>query len=63
MDVAVDIVEAQRWAMPVRPPVRFSPAALPAGGGARPAPWEVELRLPRPQIGQDRYWVVWSRGE
>eukprot|EP00974_Lingulodinium_polyedra_P065544 6337961-Lingulodinium_polyedra.AAC.1 len=36
---------------------------FPVVGGSGPGPWEVEILMARPQIGQDRYWVVWSRGE
>eukprot|EP00974_Lingulodinium_polyedra_P108914 10541310-Lingulodinium_polyedra.AAC.1 len=45
------------------PPIRLSAAA--AGPGARESAMTncEEVRLARPQIGHDRYWVVWSQGE
>eukprot|EP00974_Lingulodinium_polyedra_P058856 5665618-Lingulodinium_polyedra.AAC.1 len=36
---------------------------MPADARPEANPWEVELRLARPQARQGRYWVVWTRGE
>eukprot|EP00974_Lingulodinium_polyedra_P004378 409221-Lingulodinium_polyedra.AAC.1 len=36
---------------------------LPAPGHRGPDPGEAEIRMGRPQIWQDRYWVAWSVGE
>eukprot|EP00974_Lingulodinium_polyedra_P123906 11188515-Lingulodinium_polyedra.AAC.1 len=39
------------------------PSDPPSGRRRRPDALGSELRLPRPHIGQDRYWIVWSRSE
>eukprot|EP00974_Lingulodinium_polyedra_P105203 10186341-Lingulodinium_polyedra.AAC.1 len=56
-------MEAHRWTRPVCPPVRLTVTAPPADARPEANSGEVELRLARPQAGQDRYWVAWTRGE
>eukprot|EP00974_Lingulodinium_polyedra_P076700 7425799-Lingulodinium_polyedra.AAC.1 len=63
VDVPLDIVEADRWPRADCPPIRLTPATPPTSGANRPAPWEIEIRMARPHVGQDRYWVAWARGE
>eukprot|EP00974_Lingulodinium_polyedra_P009101 869784-Lingulodinium_polyedra.AAC.1 len=49
VDSMLAIVEARRWTRPVCPPIRLIAAMLPADAQSRASPWEVELRLARPQ--------------
>eukprot|EP00974_Lingulodinium_polyedra_P051979 5000072-Lingulodinium_polyedra.AAC.1 len=48
-DVALEVLEAQRWTRAVSPFVRLSAATLPQDGGPGPAPgkWSCCSRAPR----------------
>eukprot|EP00974_Lingulodinium_polyedra_P021122 2040278-Lingulodinium_polyedra.AAC.1 len=62
VDAVLTIIEAHRWTRPVNPPTRLTAAA---GAAATPqaGPEGQQIHLARPQRGQDRYWVAWTRGE
>eukprot|EP00974_Lingulodinium_polyedra_P060370 5820893-Lingulodinium_polyedra.AAC.1 len=62
VDGALEAIGAHRWTRPVCPPVRLTAVTPVATRGPLP-PWMMEMRMPRPQEGQDRYWVIWTKGE
>eukprot|EP00974_Lingulodinium_polyedra_P017429 1689058-Lingulodinium_polyedra.AAC.1 len=45
------------------PPIRLSASATGASTQGGVVPRCEEIRLARPQVGHDRYWVVWTQGE
>eukprot|EP00974_Lingulodinium_polyedra_P042131 4044349-Lingulodinium_polyedra.AAC.1 len=62
VDGVLETIGTHRWTRPICPPVRLTAAARTATDPQLP-PWMQEMRLARPQEGQDRYWVVWTKGE
>eukprot|EP00974_Lingulodinium_polyedra_P099658 9653500-Lingulodinium_polyedra.AAC.1 len=63
VEACLEILGAQKWMRGASPPVRLSASATGVNTQHGVAPRCEEIRLARPQVGHDRYWVVWTQGE